>query len=97
MWADLIARKDEWIGGTLTDHGDSMDRALGLVSTPATTKITGMTLTDDWFEVQGEDFTCGGDRRHLGISAYTVPKGALPFQGYGGHRWFIQKKTEAAA
>ena len=89
MWQDLVDQEDKWIGGKLIDHGDFEDRAepktAGL---PAQTVITGFKLTDDYFEVEGEDFNCGGSRSILGISPEHLKNG-LVLKGYGGHVFCI--------
>lgn len=91
MWADLVKQHAKWVGGTLIDHGDSMDRAIlkeGIL--PAVTIIKGFKLTTDYFEVIGEDFSCGGSRDTLGITGTHVENG-LAISGYGGHRFDIVK------
>lgn len=92
LWGQFVDRKQEFIGGTLQDSGDSMDRIVGLDS--GTTVITGITLTPNGkesaaFTVHGEDFSCGFDVRYGGIVGGTP--GWLTFSGYGGHTWRIKK------
>ncbi len=89
MWQDIIDQKEKWIGGKLVDEGDFMDRAdpktPGL---PMETEIVGFELTDEYFEVKGRDFNCGGTRDILGISPEHVDNG-LVLRGYGGHIFSI--------
>ena len=82
----------QFIGGTLEDDGDSMDRAMG--AQRASTRITGIELrpngTDSaFFVVQGEAFECGFCTTVGGVSAGD--EGWLTFSGYGGHRWRIRE------
>jgi len=91
MWQDIVDQVDKWIGGKLIDHGDSMDRLLlkeGLL--PAETIITGFSLTEEFFTVNGETFDCGGSRDIVGICGEHVENG-LALRGYGGHRFDIVK------
>ncbi len=91
MWAELIKQHTKWVGGTLIDHGDSMDMALlkeGML--PAVTTIQGFKLTADYFEVIGEEFNCGGARSCLGLAGVGVENG-LALSGYGGQRFDIVK------
>lgn len=99
LWSQFVERQQEWVGGILEDYGDSMDIALGCK--PMTTKITGITLEpngDDsaFFAVAGEDFTCGFDTKHGGISgSQDNEKDWLTFSGYMNHRWrILQPKQE---
>lgn len=99
MWQELVAQKDKWVGGRLIDYGDSMDRRMFASELPAETKIVDMKLTNEYFEVNGEKFSCGGARSILGITAHSqfeVPEGGLAFSGYGGHEWHIVKPTGKA-
>lgn len=95
MWSQFVHRKAEWIGGTLQDFGDSQDRRMGLAGPGGmTTKITDIELrangsTSAWFEVTGENFTCGFDVTVGGIIGGD--EGWLTLHGYGGHTWRIQK------
>lgn len=93
MWKELVAKKQEWIGGTLTDYGDLMPPSFE----PMTTKIVDMRVDEKWFEVEGEDFTCGGSRDVLGISGTPRHEHGegLTFSGYAGHEWNIQKPSGA--
>ena len=95
LWSQFVERKDEWIGGTLEDFGDSMDRAIGIVGNDnSKTEIIDITLNpngDDsaFFSVEGEKFGCGFDVEYGGITAGD--EGWLTFSGYGGHTWRIKK------
>ena len=94
MWQRLVDKKDEWIGGTLVDCGDDMDRAWGLSAPNGTgerTLIVDFKLTDDEFNVIGEEFTCGGGRQHVGLSPYETPgdENTLTFRGYGNHQFYL--------
>ncbi len=60
-----------------------------------TTKIKEINLKANgadsaWFEIVGEDFTCGADVRVLGIGSPQIEDG-ITFYGYGGHTWGIRK------
>lgn len=93
MWSQLVQRAHEWVGGTLEDSGDDMDRAIGGADGPMSTKITGIELRPNggdsaFFAVQGEDFECGFDVAYGGITAGE--QGWLTFRGYGGHKWRIK-------
>jgi hypothetical protein len=99
MWSQFADRAAEWIGGTLEDFGDHMDRALG-GATHMTTRIIGIVLepngTDSaCFRVQGEDFDCAFDVRYGGIVGGET--GWMTFSGYGGHTWRIQQPLVKAA
>ena len=100
MWSQFIEKKEDWIGGTLLDEGDSMDQRMGLVKEGGTcTKITDITLGPNgkdsaFFSVEGEDFTCGFDVSVGGISENQKGGNWLTFSGYGGHAWHIKKKGE---
>ena len=94
LWSQFIERKEEWIGGTLQDFGDSMDKMLGM-GEMGETIITDITLEpngDDsaFFSVEGKKFGCGFDVGHGGISG-RGEEGWLTFSGYGGHKWRIRK------
>lgn len=80
MWSQFVERQNEWIGKKLQEGR-------------FTTKITGIALspngkTSAWFEIQGEDFTCGGDVRYVGIGAGK--DGWITFSGYDGHTFRIE-------
>lgn len=91
MWKEIVEREKEWIGGKLIDYGDSMDRTIGEPTHETT--ITGFKLTDDWFEVSGERFSCGGNRKHLGISSLDQNGKGIVLSGYGGHKFKIIKRS----
>lgn len=90
MWQQLIDKKAEWIGGTLTDFGDSMDRQM-FGGDPHKTEITDFELTDKWFGVKGKEFDCGGSREFVGITGEKRDGIDLLFSGYGAHEWGITK------
>jgi len=92
MWQHIKDHEGEWVGGTLRDYGDSMDRAI-MGGAPMETTITGIELDDHWFGVKGKDFSCGGARSVLGIGAPSFPMddNSLCMIGYGGHEWHIAK------
>lgn len=95
MWGQFVDQKKEWVGGTLRDIGDSMDRGCGFA--PGETEIVDITLTPNgtdsaYFEISGKDFACGLDVRHGGLSgSENLGGGYLSFSGYGGHIWGIKK------
>ena len=94
LWGQFVERKEEWMGGTLEDFGDSMDQHMFGADAHAITTITDITLEPNgdsaMFCVEGEKFGCGFDVQFGGITAGE--EGWLTFSGYGGHRWRIQKK-----
>jgi hypothetical protein len=96
MWNQFVEKKEQWIGGILEDSGDSIDRHMG--AEKMKTKIKDITLEPNgeesaMFHVIGEDFSCGGDVEHLGITAGE--SGYMTFSGYGGHSWRIKNKETA--
>ena len=96
MWQQFVQKKQEWIGGTLQDFGDSMDKSLGITGEePMSTKITDIKLspnglTSAFFEVEGEHFGCGFSTGIGGIGG-TQEKPWITFSGYMGHKWRIKK------
>lgn len=93
MWSQFIQNKNEWIGGTLEDFGDAMDRAL-TGEESMQTKIKDITLEPNgpdsaMFSVIGEDFDCGADVKHLGITGGEEPW--LTLSGFMGHTWRFKK------
>ena len=99
LWQQFVDKKDKWIGGTLTDYGDSMDRSMGISSPKGNnTIITDIKLLPNgtesaWFEITGDKFSCGFDVGHGGISGDQKDsnKGNITFAGYGGHTFIIKK------
>jgi len=94
LWSQFVERKEKWIGGTLQDFGDSIDRTFGFSS--ASTKITDITLkpngTDSaFFCIEGKDFGSGFDTQYGGISGFQEP-GWLAFSGYGSQKFRIKEK-----
>jgi hypothetical protein len=92
MWSQFVEKKEQWIGGTLEDFGDAMDQAL---SDSLTTEIKDIVLRANgsdsaFFEVIGEDFTCGSDVKYFGVTAGE--EGWITFSGYGGHKWRIKER-----
>lgn len=97
IWGQFVGKKEQFIGGTLEDFGDSMDRALFGSSAHRTT-ITDITLAPNgdnsaFFSVEGEKFGCGFDVKHGGITAGE--DGWITFSGYGGHTWRIRAIAKA--
>ncbi len=97
MWQQFVQRADEWIGGTLEDFGDSMDRALSGGSSHVT-KITDIKLTPNGkesacFTVEGAVFTCSGDVRYLGVTGGD--EGWITLSGYGGHTWRFKPAAQS--
>lgn len=96
MWQELVDQKDKWIGGTLKEFGDSTDRRImkpELIGIE--TIIVDFVLTDDRFEVVGEDFSCCGARDYLGITGqprFPVNGEGLAISGYGGWEFHITRK-----
>lgn len=97
LWGQVVDKKEQFIGGTLEDFGDSMDCTL-FGSKAHRTTITDITLTpngDDsaFFSVEGEKFRCGFDVKHGGVTAGE--DGWITFGGYGGHTWRIKAIAKA--
>lgn len=99
LWNQFVEKKDQWIGGTLQDFGDSMDRVWGIADKNGmVTKITDIKLEPNgeesaWFEITGKDFSCGFDVKHGGIGGDQA-KPWLTFSGYGGHTFRIKQKEK---
>lgn len=92
LWGQFVEGKDKWIGGTLKDSGDSMDKAIFGGATHET-KITDVTLKPNgedsaFFSIEGEDFGCGFDVSTGGVTAGE--EGWITFSGYGGHIFAIK-------
>lgn len=99
MWSQFVEKKSEWIGGTLCDNGDPIDRVVLGDGIEAVTEITNITLepngdTSAYFLVVGKEFSCGFDVRYGGISGKQKGSNWLTFNGYGGHAWHIKKRGE---
>ncbi len=98
LWEQFVERQSEWIGGTLQDFGDLMDRAMGLSDPEGmSTTILGIELRPNgkesaFFEVTGKDFSCGFDTESGGIG--TGEEGWITFHGYGGHSWRIKQSEK---
>ena len=102
LWSQFVERKEEWIGGTLQDFGDTMDIAMGYNG--GVTEITDITLEPNgkdstFFSVHGKDFGCGFDVEVGGVTgmdelAHFDTGLWLTFRGYGGHKWRIKRKGE---
>jgi len=99
LWSQFVERRKEWIGGLLTDRGDSTDRALFGVD-PVMTEIVDITLDPNgedsaFFWIIGKDFSCGFDVQHGGISpSNEFGEGWIPFYGFGGHSFGICQKPK---
>lgn len=94
MWSQFIEQKEKWIGGILQDSGDSLDKRMG--TEQMSTEITDIKLKPNgedsaWFEVTGQNFTCGFDVGHGGLT--SGEEGYITFSGYGGHSWRIKQPT----
>lgn len=97
LWSQFIEKKEKWIGGTLKDFGDSMDRSMGYEG--GTTIIKDIELvpngkTSAYFRIIGKDFNCGFDVQHGGISS-EGEEGWLTFSGYGGHKFAVKEAEES--
>jgi len=102
MWSQFVEGKEKWIGGSLEDFGDSMDRAFGMLDderlADVLTEIVDIKLEpngDDsaFFQVIGKNFDCGFDVQHGGVTAGE--DGWITFSGYGGHKWRIKERKNA--
>lgn len=89
MWKDLMDQENKYIGGKLIEFPDRINSAMGYKKEETT--IIGFSLTDEWFEVKGKDFNCGGSREYLGITNNQKEKG-LVLTGYGGFAFQIIEK-----
>ena len=94
LWGQFVEKQEEWIGGTLEEFGDRIDKVI-FDGESMKTKITGIELRPNgedsaFFEVFGEDFSCGFGVRYGGILGGE--DGWITFSGYGGHQWRIKKK-----
>lgn len=94
LWGRFIDRKEEWLGGTLEDFGDSFDRRMGYKGTIA--MITNITLVPN-----GEEhafFEIHTDKGGFGFSTSVGGIGGdqeepwLTFSGYGGHKFRIKRR-----
>lgn len=97
LWSQFVERKEEWIGGTLQDFGDTMDIAMGYDG--KVTKIIDIALERNgkesaFFTVHGKHFDCGFDVQVGGITGDGPSPPWLTFRGYGGHKWRIKRKGE---
>jgi len=98
LWGQFVERKEEWLGGTLEDFGDGMDRAMGFKG--ARGIITDIVLRPNgkdsaYFEVSSDGWGCGFDVKVGGISGDPNNKdGWITFSGYGGHTWRIRAEGE---
>ena len=80
IWEQLVDQKEEWIGGTLTEYADTMNilfiNYIHFGCTPIIkTVIKDIVFQENgdfgdlrWFEIVGEDFSCGFDTSVAGIS-----------------------------
>ena len=88
IWEQLVAKKEEWIGGKLEDT----DTSFG--AKPARTTITDMTLRPNgqgqFFTVHGKKFDCGFNTRYGGIAGGG--DGMLRLGSYGLLAFNITKK-----
>jgi hypothetical protein len=81
LWSQFIERKDEFIGGILQEDDEK-------------TVITDIVLVPNsesaFFEVKGENFSCGFDVGYGGIIGGDADW--ITFQGYGDHIWRVRSK-----
>jgi len=96
IWGQLIERRDEWIGGRLVEYEGGFDS-----DEFAETEIVDFILRPNdidsaWFEVRGEDFSCGFDVRYGGVHCGDGhPKKCLPLCTYDLYvRIFKNKQGE---
>ena len=93
MWSEIVASR-AFVGGWLVDYGDSQDRRM-VPGYPFVTRIRALELSKnrEWFEVNGEDFTCGGSTKYLDVTGspeFGCPKGGLPLRNpFMGHEFHI--------
>lgn len=90
FWSQFVEKKDQFTGGVLQDFdgGDFQ------------TKIRDVRLTlngdnSAFFEVVGEDFSCGFDVQFGGVT--TGDPGWITFSGYGGHIWRIKMRGDVTS
>jgi len=90
LWGQFVERKEEFIGGTLeeTDGRETI-----------TTKITGIELKpngDDsaFFQICGEDFSCGFDAQCGGVDGAHSGEGWIAFASVYGLSFKIKQKGD---
>ena len=92
LWPQFVEKKDEFVGGELQDLDPSFGGVGPTVIVNIDFRANGKSSV--WFEVAGEDYTCGGDVECLGIIGGDP--GWITLSGYGGHAWrFREKQAEA--
>jgi hypothetical protein len=93
----IVDEKEKYIGGTLQDGGDVIDRAVSKQSLPFRTEIINMTLVDNYFMIYGKDFDCGCHTDHLSTQHGMLwPDHGVALYGYGNHKFtIVQKGYEA--
>lgn len=89
LWNQFVDQQEEWECGTL--KSEEMGQILE-------TFVTGITLKPNgedsaFFTIEGEDFSCGFDVKHGGISSDERCKDGITFKGYGDHVFWIEKPT----
>jgi len=88
----IIDQKDKYIGGTLQDSGDRLDREIS-DELPARTEIVNITCVENYFMVYGKDFDCGCHTDHLSTQHGMLwPDHGVGLYGYRNHRFTIVQK-----
>lgn len=99
LWSQFVEKKNTFIGGTLQDNGDEIDRGLHKLihkcdMPNSQTVIKDIVLRQNGnhsaiFEIVGEKFTCAFDVRYGGI----IPgrDGWVTFSGFSGHIFAIKQ------
>jgi hypothetical protein len=100
IWERIAAQSADWIGGTLIDCDD--DPMVANVEGGARTRITGVVWKPNgadsmFFAVDGEDFSCGGDRKYIGVVGASRYGDGFELRGYGGHEFHMLKPTSQPA
>lgn len=89
FWTDLVDNKDNFIGGTLSEYGLTINTT-PIVDIKLTPNDGSTTLT-----IVGEDFECIFDTKQWGLfGAQTFNKDYMKFTGYGGKVFSIEKHID---
>lgn len=92
----ILDEKDKYIGGTLQDVGNRLDREIS-DDVPARTEIVNITCVESYFMVYGKEFDCGCHTDHLSTQHGMLwPDHGVALYGYGNHKFtIVQKGYEA--
>lgn len=88
LWQQFVDRKDEWIGGTLTDPPGEDPTLITDVELKANGTDSAM------FSFLGTDYDCGFDVGFGGVTGDHVENGLMFIRSFGG-KFSATKKPEA--